>query len=90
MAFSRGDPRDSALRTWLFFSFSDGHLLGSSGVGKTTLLNNLIGESVFKTKIVREKDSKGRHATTNRQLITLDCGAMVVDTPGMRELGNFL
>ena len=64
-------------------------LLGSSGVGKTTLLNNLIGESVFKTKTVRKKDSKGRHATTYRQLIKLDCGAMVVDTPGMRELGNF-
>ena len=63
-------------------------LLGSSGVGKTTLLNNLIGESVFKTKSVREKDSKGRHATTYRQLIKLDGGAMVVDTPGMRELGN--
>jgi ribosome biogenesis GTPase len=64
-------------------------LLGSSGVGKTTLLNNLIGESIFKTKTVREKDSRGRHATTYRQLIKLDCGAMVVDTPGMRELGNF-
>ncbi len=64
-------------------------LLGSSGVGKTTLLNNLIGESVFETKTVREKDSKGRHATTRRQLIILDNGAMVVDTPGMRELGNF-
>ena len=64
-------------------------LLGSSGVGKTTLLNNLIGESLFETKTVREKDSKGRHATTSRQLIKLDCGAMVVDTPGMRELGHF-
>ena len=64
-------------------------LLGSSGVGKTTLLNNLIGESIFSTKTVREKDSKGRHATTYRQLINLDCGAMLIDTPGMRELGNF-
>ncbi|UCH80308.1 MAG: ribosome small subunit-dependent GTPase A [Nitrospiraceae bacterium] len=64
-------------------------LLGSSGVGKTTLLNNLIGESVFKTKAVRKKDSKGRHATTYRQLIKLGSGAMVIDTPGMRELGNF-
>jgi ribosome biogenesis GTPase len=64
-------------------------LLGSSGVGKTTLINNLIGESIFTTKTVREKDGKGRHATTYRQLIKLDCGAMVVDTPGMRELGNF-
>ena len=64
-------------------------LLGSSGVGKTTLLNNLIGAAVFKTKTVRKKDSKGRHATTYRQLIKLDCGAMLIDTPGMRELGNF-
>ncbi len=64
-------------------------MLGSSGVGKTTLLNNLIGKPIFKTKTVREKDRKGRHATTYRQLIKLDCGAMVIDTPGMRELGNF-
>ncbi|MGV7224978.1 MAG: ribosome small subunit-dependent GTPase A [Nitrospinales bacterium] len=64
-------------------------LLGSSGVGKTTLLNNLIGESIFATKTVREKDSKGRHATTYRQLIKLVCEAMLIDTPGMRELGNF-
>lgn len=64
-------------------------LLGSSGVGKTTLLNNLIGESIFTTKTVREKDSKGMHATTHRQLIKLDCEAMLIDTPGMRELGNF-
>ncbi|MBW1642900.1 MAG: ribosome small subunit-dependent GTPase A [Deltaproteobacteria bacterium] len=64
-------------------------LLGSSGVGKTTLLNNLIGESIFTTKTVRAKDSKGRHATTHRQLIKLDCEAMLIDTPGMRELGNF-
>ena len=64
-------------------------LLGSSGVGKTSLLNNLLGETVFETKTVRRKDSKGRHATTYRQLIMMDGGAMVVDTPGMRELGNF-
>ncbi len=64
-------------------------LLGSSGVGKTTLINNLIGESIYKTKTVSKKESKGRHATTHRQLIKLDSGAMIVDTPGMRELGNF-
>ena len=64
-------------------------LLGSSGVGKTTLLNNLIGEARYKTKIVSKKESKGRHATTHRQLFKLDFGPLVVDTPGMRELGNF-
>lgn len=62
-------------------------LLGSSGVGKTTLLNNLIGDERFATKTVRKKDSKGRHATTYRQLIKLGCQAMLIDTPGMRELG---
>jgi ribosome biogenesis GTPase len=64
-------------------------LLGSSGVGKTTLLNNLLGEALFDTKPVREKDSKGRHVTARRQLIVLKNGAMIIDTPGMRELGNF-
>ena len=64
-------------------------LLGSSGVGKTTLLNNLVGDSIYTTKTVRKKDSKGRHATTHRQLIKLDCGAMLIDNPGMRELGSF-
>lgn len=64
-------------------------LLGSSGVGKTTLINKLIGESKFKTKTVSKMESKGRHATTHRQLVKLDFGAMIVDTPGMRELGNF-
>ena len=63
-------------------------LLGSSGVGKTTFLNHLVGEPVFKTREIRSRDGKGRHATTHRQLIRLDGGAMVVDTPGMRELGN--
>jgi ribosome biogenesis GTPase len=64
-------------------------LLGSSGVGKTTLLNHLVGNPVFATKEVREKDQKGRHTTTHRQLILLESGAMLIDTPGMRELGNF-
>ena len=64
-------------------------LIGSSGVGKTTLLNNLIGHEEFKTLEVREGDSKGKHSTTNRQLVVLENGAMIIDTPGMRELGNF-
>ena len=64
-------------------------LLGSSGVGKTTLINNLLDEVRLKTHSVREKDGKGRHITTRRQLINLRNGAMIIDTPGMRELGNF-
>jgi len=63
-------------------------LLGSSGVGKTTLLNSLLDSDAFKTQSVREKDSKGRHTTTRRQLIHLCGGALVIDTPGMRELGS--
>ena len=64
-------------------------LVGSSGVGKTTLLNSLLGGANLETNPVREKDSKGQHTTTNRQLFQLENGSMVIDTPGMRELGNF-
>ncbi|NND73053.1 MAG: ribosome small subunit-dependent GTPase A [Rhodothermales bacterium] len=63
-------------------------LVGSSGVGKTTLLNILLGGASLETAPVRIKDSKGRHTTTKRQLIRLDNDSMVIDTPGMRELGN--
>jgi ribosome biogenesis GTPase len=63
-------------------------LVGSSGVGKTTLLNHIIGRDVFKTNTVRAGDGKGKHTTTQRQLIVLEQGAMLIDTPGMRELGN--
>jgi len=63
-------------------------LLGSSGVGKTTLINRLIGENIFATHDVREKDGKGRHVTARRQLIILEQGGLIIDTPGMRELGN--
>ncbi|MBT4484928.1 MAG: ribosome small subunit-dependent GTPase A [Candidatus Latescibacteria bacterium] len=63
-------------------------LLGSSGVGKTTLLNSLLGQNIFATSNVREKDGKGRHKTARRQLTILDQGGLIIDTPGMRELGN--
>jgi ribosome biogenesis GTPase len=63
-------------------------LLGSSGVGKTTLLNRLAGQDRFEVNAVREYDGKGRHTTARRQLIVLDQGALLIDTPGMRELGN--
>ena len=61
--------------------------LGSSGVGKSTLVNKLFGEDVMTTNEIREDDSKGRHTTTHRQLIMLKSGAMIIDTPGMRSLG---
>jgi len=61
--------------------------LGSSGVGKSSLLNALMGETAMAVKAIREDDSRGRHTTTHRQLFMLPSGAMVIDTPGMRELG---
>ena len=61
-------------------------LLGSSGVGKTTLINRLIGREAFHTKAV-SGTGEGTHTTSRRQLIVLSQGAMLIDTPGMRELG---
>ena len=61
--------------------------LGSSGVGKSSLVNALAGEELMAVSAIREDDSKGRHTTTHRQLIRLKSGVMIIDTPGMRELG---
>lgn len=61
-------------------------LMGSSGTGKSTLINRLLGEELLATNGLRG-DGKGRHTTTRRQLLLLPCGGMVIDTPGMRELG---
>lgn len=61
-------------------------LLGSSGVGKSTLINHLAGSDVMHTAPVREKDGKGRHTTTHRELILLPGGGLLLDTPGMREI----
>jgi ribosome biogenesis GTPase len=60
--------------------------VGSSGVGKSTLINRLIGEDVLSTGEIRRSDGKGRHTTTHRQLLLLPNGGLVIDTPGMREL----
>lgn len=62
-------------------------LMGSSGVGKSTLINAISGSEVMKTGAVRESDSRGRHTTTTRQLFELPNGVTIVDTPGMREIG---
>jgi ribosome biogenesis GTPase len=61
-------------------------VLGSSGVGKSTLLNALLGEERQATGAVREDDSRGRHTTTHRELFVLPGGAMLIDTPGIRAL----
>ena len=63
-----------------------GALLGSSGVGKSTVINRLVGGDVQRTREVRAADSKGRHTTMHRELVVLPSGGLIIDTPGMREL----
>ena len=58
---------------------------GSSGVGKSTIINKLIGEDILKVSEIRELDDKGRHTTTVRQMVMLEKGGLVIDTPGIRE-----
>lgn len=65
-------------------------LLGSSGVGKSTLTNQLLSSEIQITQTVREDDSKGRHTTTSRTMLRLPSGALLIDTPGMRELQLWL
>ena len=65
-------------------------LLGSSGVGKSTLTNQLMGTDIQSTQTVRDDDSKGRHTTTSRTMLRLPSGALLIDTPGMRELQLWL
>ncbi len=88
-AFSNTDDYNLEVVMALFLPGKTYCVIGTSGVGKTSLLNNLLGEEdgLF-TLPVRASDGKGVHSTTWRELITLDNGALVVDTPGMRELGN--
>ena len=61
-------------------------LLGSSGAGKSTLINRLLGQEALTVGAVRDWDAKGRHTTTSRQLVEMPLGALLIDTPGMREL----
>lgn len=62
-------------------------LLGSSGVGKSTLLNNLAGRSLMRTDAISKNTNKGRHITSHRELIVLENGGILIDNPGMREVG---
>jgi ribosome biogenesis GTPase len=61
-------------------------LLGSSGVGKSTIVNRLLGEERQRTREVRESDQRGRHTTTHRELLALPGGGLLIDTPGLREI----
>ena len=62
-------------------------MLGSSGVGKSTLLNNLSGRTLMKTDTISQSTNKGRHITSHRELIVLESGGILIDNPGMREVG---
>lgn len=63
--------------------------IGSSGVGKSTLINQIIGEEHFKTNSIRLSDAQGRHTTVNRELIRLDNGGALIDTPGIRVISSY-
>ncbi len=86
-AFSNNNLNDIENIKSLFSPHKTYCLLGSSGVGKTTLLNNLIHQDLYKTQPIREKDDRGKHTTTRRELIILENGSIIIDNPGMRELG---
>jgi len=63
-------------------------MLGSSGVGKSTLLNNLSGKAIMKTDTISQSTNKGRHVTSHRELIMLENGGILIDNPGMKEVGT--
>lgn len=83
---SADNPKDYLQVDQYLTSGKTGAFIGSSGVGKSTLINKLLGEDFIKTNGLRN-DDKGRHTTTRRELFKLPQGGIVIDTPGMRELG---
>ena len=82
------DPFSVASFRGTFLSAHTYCLLGVSGAGKTSLLNALLGETRFATAQLSDKTGKGKHTTTARELVALDNGALIIDTPGMREMGH--
>jgi ribosome biogenesis GTPase len=86
-AFSNNNPSDLEKLKSYFNPYKTFCLLGSSGVGKSTLLNNLVYKELSKTQAVREKDGRGKHTTTRRELKILENESIVIDNPGLRELG---
>lgn len=83
---SRTGEGVESLRPWLVAGQTIA-LVGSSGVGKSTLLNRLAGQELMETREIREADGRGRHTTTHRELFRLPGGALMLDTPGVREIG---
>lgn len=82
---ARNDDPQAVLSPWLCAGETVA-LIGSSGVGKSTIANRLLGGELLRTGAVREHDQRGMHTTTRRELLMLPGGAMLIDTPGMREL----
>lgn len=85
-ALSKNDFESAEFFTTYLRTGTTSVFLGSSGVGKSTLVNFLIGDEQVKTQDVRESDGKGRHTTTSRNLYVSRYGGLIIDTPGMREL----
>jgi len=87
IAISNESPEDIERLSNLIIRGQTYCLLGSSGVGKSTLLNNLSGTQLMKTSTISTSTNKGRHVTSHRQLVILEKGGIIIDNPGMREVG---